>query len=532
MHWKRAPLVLVLAGALAWLGASCSGSGSSGGSAPASVARITILQINDIYEITPVEGGRSGGLARVATVRERLLDENPNTITVLSGDFFSPSALGTAEVDGKRLAGKQMVAVMNALGLDLATFGNHELDLKRDDFMARMGEGRYQWISANVFDAQGQPFPGVVPHHVIAFEGPGGRPVRIGWFGVTLTKNNPDYVSFTEPLAAAREQVAALKGQVDLIIALTHQSIEQDVELAQSMPEIDLILGGHEHENIEVRRGADFTPVVKADANVRSVYIHDILFDTESGRRQVSSRFLPITDDIPDHPGVKAVVDEWVEKGFAGFRAQGFDPEAVVTTTDEPLDGREATVRNQPTRLTELIAQAMLSAVPDAQLSLYNSGSIRIDDVLPPGPLTQYDVLRVLPFGGTVVAAEIQGRVLAQALDVGESSRGSGAYLQYAGVSKEGGSWRVGDQPLQTGRTYLVAISDFLAAGREQGMDFLSPDNPGLSIEGEHGDVRQVLIDELRRQYGAPPESAGSGAGDATPAAPAAGDEAGAPPAP
>ena len=90
----------------------------------------TILQINDVYEIAPLEGGSVGGLARVAGLLRQLEVENPNTIAVLAGDFLSPSFMGTLKKDGERIAGLQMVETLNAMGLDYATFGNHEFDLK------------------------------------------------------------------------------------------------------------------------------------------------------------------------------------------------------------------------------------------------------------------------------------------------------------------------------------------------------------------------------------------------------------------
>lgn len=54
----------------------------------------TMLQMNDVYELIPLAGGKKGGLARVATIRKLLLKENPNTITVIAGDVLSPSAIG------------------------------------------------------------------------------------------------------------------------------------------------------------------------------------------------------------------------------------------------------------------------------------------------------------------------------------------------------------------------------------------------------------------------------------------------------
>src|ERR1041385_2489089 len=86
-------------------------------------AVVTILHFNDVYEIDAVEGGHAGGLSRVATVRANLQKDDPQLITTLGGDYLSPSAIGTARVDGQALAGKQMVAVLNAVGVDWATFG-------------------------------------------------------------------------------------------------------------------------------------------------------------------------------------------------------------------------------------------------------------------------------------------------------------------------------------------------------------------------------------------------------------------------
>ena len=100
------PLRLALAAALVAL-AGCAGTAPPVAQAPSDTATFTVLQMNDVYEIAPVEGGASGGLARVAWLRERLLDEDPATLTVLAGDFLSPSALGTAVVDGERLAGRR-----------------------------------------------------------------------------------------------------------------------------------------------------------------------------------------------------------------------------------------------------------------------------------------------------------------------------------------------------------------------------------------------------------------------------------------
>lgn len=472
------------------------------------MVEVTLLHFNDVYEISPVEGGTAGGLARVATLRERLLAENPHTLTVLAGDLFSPSAMGTAKVDGEALDGRQMVAVLNELGLDWATFGNHEFDLSQEAFLARLGESHFGWVSGNVSAASGEPFPGVEASTILDFGqegragGAGGPSLRLGLLGATLRSGDPDWVKIADPIATLAAQARELRPRVDVLVALTHLKLEQDMELARDVPEIDLILGGHEHENWAVRRGADLTPILKADSNVRTVDVVDLRYEPATGRLTVDADLVPVTEAIPEDPETAAEVQRWQDLAFAAFRKDGFEPAERVAEIPEPLDGRASVVRNQADDLTALIADSMLHAAPGADASVFNSGSIRIDDVLPAGPVTQYDVLRILPFGGEVVEVEMAGGLLRKVLDQGVANRGEGGFLQHAGISQaDDGSWSVAGAPLSPARTYRIALNDFLLTGRERGLGYLMPGHPDLQVLGERGDVRQVLIAELKKRY-------------------------------
>jgi len=498
-HKARALLLGIVATVLA---ACATGAPAPPAGTAPGVVEVTLLHFNDIYEITPTGGGHEGGLARVATLRKRLLAENPNTLTVLAGDLFSPSALGTAKVDGEALAGRQMVDVLNHVGVDWATFGNHEFDPSREAFLSRLSESRFRWVSGNVSDPSGEPFPGVVRSTVITFGKAGGLELRLGLLGATLRSGDPDWVRIADPLATLAAQARELRPRVDVLVALTHLALEQDVELAQTVPEIDLVLGGHEHENWAVRRGSDLTPVLKADANVRTVDVVHLLFDPATSKLEIAPELVPITDALPDDPETAAAAEHWVEIGYAAFRANGFEPDAVVANATEALDGRAEVVRDRSTDLTDLIAASMLHAVPGADAAVFNSGSIRIDDVLLPGPVTQYDVIRVLPFGGQVVEVEITGDLLKRLLDQGLANRGKGGFLHFARIEQGGGgAWQVDGEALAPQRTYKVAINDFLLTGRETGLGFLVPGAPGLTVLGKHGDVRNVLIAELERTF-------------------------------
>jgi 5'-nucleotidase / UDP-sugar diphosphatase len=472
---------------------------------PSAGAAIHLLHFNDVYEITPVEGGKSGGLARVAALRRTLRDSFPSLITTLGGDFLSPSALGTARVGGERLGGRQMVTVLNAVGLDVAVLGNHEFDVSHQMFLDRLALARFTILGANVADSAGRPFPNVVPHTIRRVTGPSG-PIRIAFFGVVIPSNPQTWVRYSDPIETAKKEAALLRDSADVIVALTHLSVDADGKLATEVPQVDLILGGHEHENFDLRRGPRLVPVLKGDANVRSVMVVRIEARGSGAPATISSHLVPINESIAEDTGVAREVARWVDTAFAAFERDGFRPRELVARTTLDLDGREATVRNSSSTLTDVIGAAMRREVPDAEVTIFNGGSIRIDDVIPAGALTQYDVIRILPFGGRVVAARMQGLLLKRVLAQGERNAGTGGFLLPTGVGGSAASgFIVGGAPIDDARMYRIAISDFLLTGNEVELGFLKRDAPGVEIIGDRRDIRQAVIDELRSRW--PPGS-------------------------
>lgn len=459
-----------------------------------------ILQLNDVYEISPLAGGSEAGLARVATIHKELLAENEQTLMILAGDFFSPSALGTATVDGDRLAGEQMVSVLNYMGLDLATFGNHEFDLKEHQFRERLDESTFQWFSGNVRDVNGDRWHDIPDYLIKTFAGTEGEEIRVGFVSTTIPSNPAPYVTYLDPIEKIRADVAAIEDETDVIVAITHLYLPEDQQIAETIPEIDIVLGGHEHENIQQWRGRDFTPILKADANARSVYIHHLTYDTDDEELTIDSHLQIVDEAIALDPDTAAVVNYWEEKAFDGFRTEGFEPREVITNSPVALDGLERSVRNKQTELAKLIADAVLHTGEHAEVSIYNSGSIRIDDVLPPGVVTQYDVIRVLPFGGDIVTVEMSGTLLEQVLNQGLANKGSGGYLQTAGVAQnsESQQWMLGDRPLTPTATYRVAIAEFLLSGNETGLDYLTLEHPDVTLISKQDDIRFALIRELQ----------------------------------
>lgn len=470
------------------------------GAQPAKPAVVTIAHFNDVYEIGPTEGGKYGGLARVATVVSELKRTNSPLLVTLGGDYVSPSAIGTARVDGEALSGKQMVDVLNATGLQWATLGNHEFDISEAAFNARMAESKFKVVISNITDTNGRQFANTVKTAIVPVTA-GGRSLRIGLIGIVTDANKKPWVKYLPPVESANSAVSELVGKVDAIIALTHLTLAGDAELAAKVPQLDLILGGHEHENWALRRGEHFTPIIKADANVRSLAIVSVAFGAKGTRPSVTARLKIIDDKVKALPAVGTLVKKWTDTAFDAFRKDGFTPEATVVTLTEPLDGRENIVRNREGKLTQIIANAMQHEA-GADLGIFNGGSIRIDDVLQPGPISEYDIIRVLPFGGKVVKVSMDGALITRVLDTGLGNQGTGGYLHSSdGMKRDSNGWMLNGVKIDPARTYTVGTSDFLMTGGEANLGYLTRTAPGVHSVAELRDVRRAVIDELKRIF-------------------------------
>lgn len=474
-----------------------------------------ILQMNDVYEISPLEGGKAGGLARVATLKKELLQENPNTIAVLSGDFLSPSLMTNLEMEnGEQIAGLQMVETLNALGLDYVTFGNHEFDLSDPDLLQkRIDQSAFRYTVCNalrVKDGVTVPFTQQidgkdvpVPEYIIhEFSNEAGQKVRLGLLGVVLPFNKQDYLQYKDVTTTFRDSYHRLKQESDVVVGITHLAIDEDIQLAKDVPGIPLFLGGHDHHNMS--HYVENTIITKADANAKTVYIHRITYNPASGMTRIQSTLKTIDERIADDPVTQKVVTKWDDQLNASMNGMGYDPKEALMTTNEVLVVTEAKVRTQQTNFGHLTTQAMEAMLPGADVYVLNSGGMRLDDNIV-GVITQFDILRTFPFGGSIVTQEIPGTILQQVLENGlNENQGEGGYLQVNYAAKMQGKWLIKGQPLEAGKTYKIVLPEFLASGLEQNLDMLGEfpmDKAAqFSLSGKmvRNDIRDVVMAYMR----------------------------------
>ncbi len=428
------------------------------GSAPPPIPLnpVRFLLINDVYTADTTTEGR-GGLARVATTRSRLADQGP-VLFVLAGDALSPS------IHSKYYRGRQMVEAFNAAKLDYATFGNHEFDLELDTLIARVAASRFKWVSSNCTLANGSPIPQVVPWDTVRISGH-----KVGLFGLTLEGSYRPEVRCSDPDSAAQRVVETLNAEeADLIVGLTHQSVQADRNLLVREPRIDLILGGHEHEALDSTVSGRH--VVKADANAESAQFVTLWGGKGSWRQAVG--LVPIDGALPPDTAVARVVAGWNDS-----LQNQLGPERPVGRTVTPIDPATGLSRRHASMVGNLVSDA-IRAGTGADVALLNSGTLRLDEVIPPGPVTNHDLEAIFPFADQtrVVTFPLTGARLRRVLEHGVSAGvlGTGGFLQVSGLSftfnpaRPSGSRLVGDirrngQAIAPGDSVRVAFGAYSA---------------------------------------------------------------------
>jgi 5'-nucleotidase len=377
--------------------------------------------------------------------------------------------------------------VMNALGYDAMTIGNHEFDLGPVALARFIDAARFPVVSANI-DASSDPdLDGKIrPFDVFLFGGE-----IIGVFGLTTettaSASSPgEDVVFEPVVRRARSIVAMLERQgVNRIIAVTHLGFSRDLELAAAVDGIDVIVGGHSHTQL----GAGDMPyptlvtsplgdpvvVVTAGEWGEALGRLDVVFDTTGVVVEASGELIPVSASVPEDETVAALLAPYAIEAETLLR----DP---VGTSDVDLDGDRTRVRSGETNLGDAIADAMLwkTSSQGARVALHNGGGVRAS--IPRGPVTMGQILEVLPFGNEITLVTVTGRQLLDALENGVSQveGGAGRFPQVSGlqfaldVAAAGARVRLVEiwdpdvgayRALLPEESLIVATNDFLAGG-------------------------------------------------------------------
>lgn len=453
---------------------------------------VQFLLINDVYIGEPMENGL-GGIARLKTLK-RQLEANGPVKLMLAGDFLFPSLLS------KWYKGSQMVEYLNEAGLDYATFGNHEFDDSRETLVRRIAESRFKWTSANCKGSDGAPIPGVSEWDTATISG-----VKLGIVGVTVLMPYPRWIKCVNPDSAVHATIPRLRAAgAEVIVGLTHVFLSEDSTLLANEPDIDFILGGHEHTPQLVTVINRF--VVKADRNAQTAQL--VTLARHDGKWRASHRLIQLDASIPEDPNAAQLVARWQDS-----LEMRLGPAQVIATSPVALDASNIPVRSRETAFGNLVADAIRSGT-GADVAAMIGGAMRYDDEIPAGVITNRHIesIYLFPDETRIATFRITGAKLRQILEHSVSRGGAvfGGYLQLSGVSFSWDSGRVVGQRIigdlrRTDGT-VIAPSDTIKfsinayAACDGGDGYSIPESADACTVREAGPrAAQLAIDYLRR---------------------------------
>ncbi len=408
----------------------------------------TLLTINDTYRIESLPDG-TGGLARVRALRARLEAEKGPVLLLHAGDFLYPSILS------RTYKGAQMIDVLNQLdgspsGFDermFITIGNHEFDDAKEkaaaDLSERISSSQFLWLASNIVFRPGADGRRMVdsPHlKDTAIVDCGG--FKTGLFSITTSEKSAAYVErFLDPVQVAESRIRELReqGGVDLVVALTHQSVAADAALLEALGDRgpDIIIGGHEHTHQQ--RVVGGRGIYKADADGRSAYLVT-LRPASDGRWETQAQLLPLGEAQPEDPQVRELVEEKLRAHDVLFCGKVKRPVGclsdVVGQARTKLLAEELEIRRFETNLGNWIADLARAAYPDADIAFLNSGGLRLNQDIPSGPIRRVQMEELLAYSLPLVRIEIDGETLQKVLNRSiQGWTGGGHWLQISGFA-------------------------------------------------------------------------------------------------
>ena len=430
--------------------------------------KLTIVHVNDVHgRISPDEREGAMGFGKFKAKLDQLRGENENLLLLDAGDVLH----GTIDINISQ--GEAMINLMNLLGFDAMTPGNHDFNYGYERLLELRDMAEFPILGANIVkEADGSS--DFEPYTIIEFDG-----FKVGIFGLSTEETkykshpkNTEGIKFENPVLVAEKMVKELKEQeVDVIIALVHLGIEGTAEttskeVAEKVEGIDLIIDGHSHEELNEVIGD--TLLVQTGNYLSNIGIVDL--EIEGGKVVKKEARLINTEELQD-----LEPDAEIEEEIRKIKERNEEvTDVVVGVTKVDLDGERANVRTGETNLGNLITDVMRKST-GADIAMTNGGGIRAS--IPAGEVKIKDILTAFPFTNTLAVIEVTGEEILAAMEHGVNlyPEQAGHFPHVSGMTyKFDPSKAVGErivevlvrgQPLVLDKKYTLVTNDFMASG-------------------------------------------------------------------
>ena len=457
---------------------------------------LTIVHVNDVHG--HVKGDDSViGHEKLQTIVKELKEQDSNVLLLNAGDTVHGTTLATLS------NGESIVGLMNIMGFDAMTPGNHEFNYGYDRLVELAKMAEFPFLGANIVKEEDNTSD-FEPYIIKEFDG-----FKVGIFGIsteeTKVKSHPNNtlgIKFEDPIATSEKMVEELKDKVDIIVGLFHIGIDEEsditsIDIAEKVEGIDILVDGHSHSTLPEGMLVGDTLIVQANEWTKMIGIVEV--EIEDGN------IVSKTAKLLDHEDTAEVtLDPEIVAELERIEAENDAIlDEVVGVSKVELVGEREVVRAGESNLGNLITDAMLE-VSGADVALTNGGGIRAS--IAEGEITLGDILTTFPFTNYPVVIEVTGQTIVDALNFGVDAypEAAGKFPHVAGMTykiktsderNSVGEVMIKGEPVDLDAKYKLVTNDFMGAGGDGYTMF-----EGATILAEYSLLSEVLADYIKAQ--------------------------------
>lgn len=473
----------------------------------AAQTKLTLFTFKDIDEIESIENKKSS-LASIMTLLEEERKKSSHNFTLLNGDFLSPFCLSGID------KGAHIIDLLNSLKIDLAVLGNHEFDYGTEQLKKRIAESNFKWLASNIIDVDQKLIPGANDIAVYNLDG-----IKVGFIGLVsqraanLSKVGED-LYFLPIIEAAKERCNdLLNKKVDVIIALSHLTLDETISLAKEVPQINLIIGGHEGKMVSFYESD--TLIYNVGHSSDSLCRIDLSLEKKriGNENKIdifhSYRILNLSKVAPNSEILEKI--KYYQTKYETLLSE------KLTFLSIDLDATFDTLRTKESLFGDIVADAIREKF-NADIGFITSGLFRSNHIYHKNQfILKKDVYSELTFNNDLVLLELRGKDLLEVLENSVSSYEykSSKFPQVSGINfsfdpKKRPFHRIidvyiNDKPIDPDKIYRIATIDFLLKG---GDNFISFKKAKILIAPDQNiELIPVVINYLKNKNSLDPSS-------------------------
>ncbi len=440
---------------------------------------ITILHTNDIHAsfvtheatwIRETPKPMVGGINELSFAIDSIRNINNATMYLDAGDIMTGNPV--TEYDYKGALGGALFEMMNMLGCEAWCLGNHDFDLGQQNLVKLTTIAKFPTLSANVVNDKGEYPVNNKPYVIIEKNG-----LRIGIIGV-MSQGLYSLVNQTmlvgikvlSPTETTQKFIDELQPKTDLIIALTHEGVDDDSVLAMNVRGLNVIVGGHSHTRLKKPKFINGVIIVQTGSYCENLGVLNLTVENKKVTKYDGQLIQLWYNSARPTTALSTFIDS-VQHGIEKDYSQ------VIGT----LKGDWMRSDNEETGIGDFLADAQREAA-HADVGFMNNAGIRKN--LSAGPITKRDIFEILPFRNILTTFQLSG---AELKSIVLGYLGKHLRIQTSGIRCE---WRrtadgnieivnleINGKPFDEKGTYTGAASDFFVGEAKHylGIEILHP---------------------------------------------------------